>query len=164
MRLALDTPTLADALDLATHMRDADRAEIARGSGRDVLKVVLDSICRSVECRVARIDNRVMAIWGVGSDGSGTIMGPRHGVAWLLTTRVVDEYPKTFWRTCKTVLPDLLRRWDRLTNAIDGNHHTALRWVRRLGFMVAERPMAWGVSGHPFYLCSITAGGAPCVN
>jgi hypothetical protein len=135
-------------------MREDDRNEIAATSGREPVDVLLDGIASSVECYTAILDNEVFCMFGVVDTGSGFLC-PRVGVAWLLTSTLVDSNKILFWKACRECLSWLFDRWDVLINAIDCRHKTALRWAARLGFELGD-PVAFGVLGLPFRQFRVT--------
>lgn len=125
-------PCLWHMGELVDNMRPADAAEVRASTGEDALDgIVYYAIKDSSESWVALFDGHVAAIWGV-------VPGPADGIgfAWLLTTTMVDRHPKLFWRICKLELAALLGRWKELQNYIDTRHTQALRWARRLGFVL----------------------------
>ncbi len=138
-----------DAIDIAKRMRAADMAEVAASSGLDPIAAVLTSLDMSTEAWLLYFDGQPVCIWGVAPLQQDSFLGRRVGVAWLLTTPLVEKHPHAFWRTCRQVLPELLQRWDELINAIDVRHEKALRWAERLGFQLAD-PAPFGVEQRDF--------------
>lgn len=155
MTVTVEPATALDAVELAELMRQPDRLEVARGSGLPPYDAIMDSIAGSVERWAVRVDGDLIAIWGVGDSGKDSILGPRVGVAWMLTSELCDLHRKTFWRLCKDGLHDLFDRWDLLCNAIDAHHAQAVRWALRLGFRLAPAT-PWGVCGEPFHVFTVT--------
>jgi hypothetical protein len=141
-----------DALVLYCNMRQEEIDEISASHG-DVKKAILDSISVSEECWSMVIDGQLIAIWGVVRSpyGLGCLSD---GVCWMVPTKTVGRYKKTFWRECKRVIPDMVKRWGILTNAIDCRHTRAIEWGRRLGFKFAS-PTSFGVEGRDFMMYSI---------
>ena len=154
MKLTVRDANLWDAIELAGTMRQADRDELDAGTpGRDPLEALEDGLAISAECKVALTeDGKVVAIWGV-VPGLPSVLGPRLGIGWLLTSDQVDLYPLAFFQETKAQLRELLDRWDGLVNAIWAGHEKALRWARHLGFRVCPaEPAASGAPFHPFYV------------
>jgi len=137
-----------DAAELATTMRDADLDEIEANTGLAPLGVLMGGISMSAECWVAIYKSQVMAMWGVVPIHASFLAG-RLGTGWLLTSDLVDRYPKAFWWACQHELASLLERWSGLTNAIDTRHTKAIRWAQRLGFRL-DGPQPHGRLGLPF--------------
>jgi len=143
-----------DASELAANMRAEDLAEMAAGSARDPLEVLVDGLRDSSECWTALYRGRVMAMWGV-VPWQGSILGGRVGLGWLLTSPIVDRHPRVFWRACLREFPGLLERWGMLFNFIHCRHMKALRWARRLGLKL-EAPVPHGNSEELFVRFSVT--------
>jgi hypothetical protein len=148
--------TSEDAAEVGRRMRQADADEVRASSGEEPGAVAQDSVEASVEAYAVRFDGVLAFVWGV-AELPGAVDGRRVGVAWLLTTALVEEQPKAFWRYCLETLPPLLERWDVLVNAIDARHVQALRWARRLGFCLGG-PAPFGAAGLPFVGFSVTRG------
>jgi hypothetical protein len=138
---------------LAPRMRLADRLEVEATGGYTPLEALLFSLERSEVARAALFDGEVACMWGVAPLRRSAVLG-RVGVAWLLTSDLVERHPRAFWRGCRAELPRLLARFDVLTNAMDCRNLVALRWGWRIGFRFA-RPETFGVEGLPFSRFSI---------
>jgi hypothetical protein len=138
--------TVADAVEMAPVMRQSEVDEILASGGKEPLPTLLEALNSSTESWVAFFDGRIACMWGV-APRSGVMSG--EGIAWLLTTPVIESYKQEFWAYCTASLLDLLSRWDTLVNAIDCRHGKAIRWAKKLGF-VLEEPAPFGVAGLPF--------------
>lgn len=153
MKLWVRDACLWDAIELAATMRQKDRDELAAGTpDREAMEALEDGLAISAEAKVAITEEgKVMAIWGVVPAES--VLGPRYGIGWLLTSGEVDRFPLAFFRETKAQLRDLLERWDGLTNAIWSGHEKALRWAARLGFQIFPAELApTGARFHAFYV------------
>lgn len=151
--------TMRDAEELAANLRPEDADELRAATGSEPLPVLIEGLEESVECCALVLGGELAAIWGV-------VPAVPHwgiGVGWLLTTPVVERRPVAFWRACLRLLPDLLDRWPVLINAIDARHEKALRWARRLGFVVDE-PRPFGAAGLPFHNFRVTREGFACAH
>lgn len=136
-------PEHADAL--AARMRPADVAEVLASDGHTPGEAVRYAIASSTEAWAWLVDGEVAAIWGLGLlSFLGDIWTP-----WLLTSDLVEHHRKAFLRACREQLAQL-RRHHVLINFIDARHTRALRWVRALGFEVADAA-PYGASGLPFH-------------
>lgn len=140
--------TEEDCRVLSETMRADDRAEILASSGRSPYAVLMDGLTSSIQCRAAFVDDAVMCIWGT-VPYIGSVLGGRVGCIWMLTSDLVDRYPKLFMRHCKKELRSLLSGWLGLFNRIDCRHYTALRWGKHLGFQF-EKPEPYGVNNELF--------------
>jgi hypothetical protein len=135
--------TLWDVMQLAEHMRAADRAEAWALGHQSPLEVVEESVTISDFAIATYLGGELAVIWGVNPVADGV------GIAWALTTDAVDRHPVAFWRACREQLPTLRERYRGLVNAIDARYTQAIRWARRLGFHVAP-PAPFGLEGLPF--------------
>lgn len=143
--------TRDDAAALAASMRQEEVAEVLASSGLGPLEALVQSMEASSESWAVFFDGHLACIWGIAPL---TMLGPRVGGAWLLTTPVVERYAKDFWRECKRLLPLALACWDELINYIDVRHEKAIRWAKRLGLRL-EEPAPYGVAGLPFQRFSV---------
>ena len=150
-------PVAGDARRLAAELRVADAAEVRASTGREPLPVIIEAIAMSSEVWALHLHGGLACIWGVVRDDSAPSAAGRVGIAWMLTTPVIERWPLLFWRTCLRVLPLLLRNWEVLVNAIDARHKQALRWARRLGFRL-DPPAPFGAEGLDFCLFTVTLG------
>lgn len=141
--------TPEDAAFLAEHLRPVEVEEVRAATGQEPLQAILAGLRDSAECWSLLFDNELAGIWGVVPASDGV------GVAWLLTTDLVERRAKTFWRACLVLAPAVLKHWPLLINAIDARHTKALRWAKRLGFKL-EAPEPFGVAGMPFCRFSVT--------
>ena len=137
-----------DCAELAVTLRTADRRELEAASSAPPLIILLDAIRDSSECWTLLHSGRVMAMWGVVPREDFSLLG-RVGSAWLLTSDLVEMFPKTFMSVCMRELSELLDRWDGVFNFIDVRHEKAIRWAERLGFRLAD-PAPYGEQGLPF--------------
>jgi hypothetical protein len=136
------TPEHADAL--APRMRAADVAEVLASDGHAPAEALRYAIAASTEAWAWLVDGEVGAIWGLGLlSFVGDVWTP-----WLLTSELVDRFPKAFVRGCREQLGQL--GWHHvLVNFIDARHARALRWAKALGFELGEA-VPYGPAGLPF--------------
>lgn len=111
--------------------RPADRLE-CENYGLTVCEAVKMSIENSIFAHTVEVDGEVAGIWGYGSYSltNGTALG------WLLTTPVVDRYPKLFVKTSKVIIAYILERYPRILVLVDENHAKAIAWLNHLGFQL----------------------------
>jgi hypothetical protein len=138
----------AHAEALAPRIRPVELDEIAAAAGVTPLRALLDCLKHSDFARSALFDGEVACMWGVEHMRWSAVSG-RVGAAWLLTSALVEKYPKTFWKHCREEVARIFRSYDLLVNAIDARHEQSLRWAKRLGFDLQEQ-QAYGVEGRPF--------------
>jgi hypothetical protein len=73
------------------------------------------------------------------------------GTPWMVGSRLLDRYAKTFIRHCRPAVVEMLRDYDRLENYVDARNTRSINWLRRLGFTVEEQAMPYGVLKLPFH-------------
>lgn len=145
--------TLEDADALAATIRPDDAAEVAAW-GLTPRAALRHSLGGSLQAFTTTFNGGVAAMWGV-SPGSewmgGSLLGGTRCV-WLLTGRLVDECPFTFWRESKRVAAALVAHWGPLANAVDVRHRRAFAWLARLGGTVDGSLL---VNGHLFHVVTL---------
>jgi hypothetical protein len=137
--------TGAHARELAPRMRASDAAEVLASGGYTPYEALNDALLQSDMAYTALFDGQVACMWGVTPVRRSALVG-RIGAAWLLTSDLVERYPRAFWRGCKVELERLFESYDLLVNAIDCRHEQAIRWSKRLGFRL-EEPQSYGEDG-----------------
>ena len=143
---ALRLATGADAHDLAPRLRAGDVAEIAAGTGRAPLDVLLESVTRSLWAEALLIDGRVEALGGLGC--CSLVFGP--GVPWLLGSDRLTERPRWLLRQSRRGVRRMLRQYPSLANRVDARNAVSIRYLRHLGFIL-DPPAPWGAAGLPFH-------------
>lgn len=139
----------AHAEALAPRMRHAEVLEVRASGGFEPLQALLEALQHSERAFAGLIDGEVACMWGVEHLRYSAVSG-RVGAVWLLTSPIIERYPKVFWRGCRRELAALFESYDLLVNAIDARHVQAVRWARRLGFPL-EEPRSFGVEGRLFH-------------
>lgn len=127
-------------------VRDADALECKR-AGFSVEKGITRSFELSTVCRVAVLDGKIIAIWGVGGDIIGTMGRP-----WLFTAPGIEKYPLWMVKEGRKQVGEMLELYGRLLNFVDAEYAGALAFVKILGFSVGE-PRA--VFSGPDLFCKI---------
>lgn len=126
----------ADAEDLAPRLRVSDLAEIAAGTGRDPLSVLLAGV--ESEAEALLVDGRVEGLCGCAN-----------GAPWLLGSPALTRRPLDLLRPARAVVADWLRVYGVLLNYVHAEHRESVRWLKWLGFTV-EDPQPLGVRGEMF--------------
>lgn len=153
--ISMSIATMQDAAEMAPRMRAADALEVLSAGGYSPLGALEDSILMSSgSAWTVRHEGEIIGIWGVVD--SSALTG--HGVPWLLTTALIETCQKDFYKGSLAVVAILRRRYALLSNYVDARHVQALRWARRIGFQVAERPVPFGVAQVPFHRIDLIGG------
>lgn len=135
-----------DADALAPHLRQADLAEIAAGSGRDPLEVLRLGIAHSTRSWTAWVGDEVFAIFGVGPL---SLVGGI-GAPWLLGSDLIDKHPHAFIRHARPYIAQMRALFPTLRNVVHAENAKAIRWLKRAGFQIFA-PTAHGRGVfHPF--------------
>jgi hypothetical protein len=130
-------------------MRPEDAAEVMASDGFSPVEAIIQSWASSKEAWTARMNGEVAAMYGVVIHPAGSALTPV-GVAWLLTTVVVDRYPVAFYKKCREVVKELTERYGTLINYTDARYARAVNWAGRLGFTV-HPAVPFGKSGELFH-------------
>lgn len=151
VRVEIVPATTEHAYELAPRMRAAEVDEVCASGRHTPLGALLAGLEVSDLRFTALFDGQVACMWGVVPMRRSSLVG-RIGAVWLLTSDLVEQHPKTFWKHCRRELARLFGPggYDLLVNAIDARHDKAVRWARRLGFPL-EDAAAFGAEQLPFH-------------
>jgi hypothetical protein len=131
---------LRDADALAPHLRQADLAEIAAGSGRDPLDVLRIGIAHSTCCWTAWQGSEVYAVFGVGPL---SLVGGI-GAPWLLGSDLIDRHPRVLITEARPYIAQMRALFPTLRNHVE--NRKSIRWLKRAGFQIfAPAPFGRGV-------------------
>ncbi len=146
MTLLLARATQDHARDLAPRLRAPDLAEIEAATDRAPEDALLESLDRALDARVALLDGRPIAIWGLGTQSM--MFGP--GVPWMVGSDELAGAGLRFLRESRAAIGWMLARYGRLVNWVDARNAPAIRYLAWLGF--AFDPAApWGARGMAFH-------------
>lgn len=138
-------PTRAgDAELLAANLRKSDRAELAAVGFDDPLPAIAGSVAVSPRCWSAFADGELACIIGVSPFDGAT------GSPWMLGTSLLDAHSRVLVRKTPEYIALMLKAFPRLLNFVHAENTTSVRWLRRLGFTLAE-PQPYGVRGELFH-------------
>lgn len=126
--------TLELAEELAPNLRPGDVAE-AYALGLHPRVALLDSVRKSEVATACIFGGELSCIFGAMTIRE-TALGGRLGLVWMLSGHGVNRHPKSFLRTSRRVVDELLTQWDELSNFIDSRYDAALRWAKWLGFEI----------------------------
>lgn len=137
--------TLAHAERIAPRLRLEDVLEIRRAGLISPLQVVKGSLEMSLDAWVWLVDGEPAAIFGVAGN---TI--DREAMIWLLTSDLVTQHKKTFWKLSRDIVRLMSEAHPNLGGYCDARYAASVRWLRRLGFTLTG-PEPYGSIGMPFY-------------
>lgn len=120
--------TAAHAEYLREQLRAGERHEIAC-LGSTPTEALAASLAGSIFARVAILDGRVAAMWGVGGSPLGGI-----GEPWLLTTVDVERVPIKMVRTARDEAGQMLGLFPTLVNYVTAEYRQACRFLEVVGF------------------------------
>jgi len=156
--LTIGEPQPEHVEELSFSMRPQDRVEISRATKMAPYEALQWSLDKSAYSRVGLIDGQVTAVWGLVLWGS---IVSCMGSPWAITSHVVDEYPKTFYRMSRFYVMQMREMCPRhLEVNVDSEYRKACRWLRRLGFDLT--PIR--VNGYGFFSAKITEGDKQCAS
>ncbi|MBS1088140.1 hypothetical protein [Gluconobacter wancherniae] len=131
-----------DALLLAPLLRNADFREILRmgeGAPDGVLRRCIE---RSDMAGIFYDDDRPLCVFGIV--GCLDVGHP-----WLVGTPHLDKVSRSFLRETRRWVQEWKSRYRLLTNRVDADYGSAIRWLEWLGFDVGE-PEPCGLNGAMF--------------
>lgn len=138
--------TLADVDYIVKHLRKEDLDECrAAHTGSDTREVLLHSVRKSYDCRVAEVDGVPFAIYGIGPAHTEGWSSP-----WLVGTDVLTGHRRFLTR----VFPEALAEWSskhpRQCNFVLSSNTKTILWLKWIGFTIAD-PFRFGPAGHIFH-------------
>ena len=147
MQVLFTTPTEADILHVARHMRAADVAECAACGYTDLEAVLREEVAISALCWAVHIDGEPAALFGVAPLTG--LLGET-GVPWLLGTPLVTRHRRAFIRTSAAYIARMHAAFSHLLNFVHAENTQAVRWLRHAGFTV-HAPEPFGPKGALFH-------------
>lgn len=147
MQIIFDTPTEADVLHVAEHMRPADVAECNACGFYDMPEVLRNEIAISALCWAVRIDGEPACLLGVAPMAG--LFGET-GVPWLLGTELVTRHRRAFIRTSTAYIARMHSAFSHLLNFVHAENEHSVRWLKFAGFTI-HPPVPFGVKGELFH-------------
>lgn len=136
----------ADAIELVGNLRVPDQEELEALDDIHPYISIVNSIKVSDLCWTARVDNRLMAIFGVAPVN----LLASEGRPWLIGTPLVDTHPKIFLENCGKYIDLMADRYETMHNYVDARNVKSIRWLSWLGFEISEAT-PFGKHGMPFH-------------
>tara|TARA_R110000744_G_scaffold283007_1_gene394573 strand:- start:47 stop:493 length:447 start_codon:yes stop_codon:yes gene_type:complete len=139
MKAYVRQSTQEDIDYLCNNLRPEDRKEViaSHGSTKKALQIGLDL---SDECWTFLVEdtNEIAGIYGVAKQ-CDTV-----ACVWLLTTPAVTKIWITFLRESKRLTKEMNKKYTILTNSVDAEYTTAIKWLKFLGFTFINKHNNWG--------------------
>lgn len=99
-------------------------------------------------------------IWaGVNDAGETTVIAGVNaedlladiGVPWMVCSDDLPRYRRAFLAESRAGLSRALDIYPRLVNYVHADNRSAMAWLRRIGFTVADEPIPYGPYSAPFH-------------
>lgn len=148
--LTIERSVHADALELASAMRQQDIDEVHACGHTDLHAVVADGITRSALCWTARVDGRMGCVFGVAPM---SLLTSQRGAPWMLGTDEVPRHAALLMRRSPEYIAKMLDFCPVLVNTVHAKNTVSLRWLKRMGFEIGQR---FVMNNEPFYLFGMT--------
>jgi hypothetical protein len=139
--------TRADVLALAECMRFLDRQELEASHGGDLVVAVQHAVDVSTSSWAMCVDGVMVMLGGVAPL---SLLGGI-GSPWMLGTEGLNSVPGALTRIGVEYLRIVQDSYPILINYVDARNTKSIRWLRRLGFKVADDPIPYGPQKLPFY-------------
>lgn len=124
-----DKPTEADAMYVASNLKEDNQLEILACMGDNALADILQSLKTSDDIGCLYINHLPAAIYGVKRRSPLS----NEGLAWLLMTSEVDKHKCYIAKACKKGLAAVLAKYDRVFNYVNVENKDIIRWLKWLG-------------------------------
>lgn len=141
-----------DCIELATNLRQQDRAELDAAGHPDHLLTIQDSAARSDWARTATVDGQVACIFGIVPMGG--LLDAR-GVPWMLGTDLVPQHRRALARLAPSYIREMLQAYPHLLNTVHARNTLAVRWLARAGFTLHA---PHDHNGEPFQMFEMRRG------
>lgn len=138
--------TEGDIAELVANMRQQDRDELDAAGADDPEQAVVYSCAGSRFCWTARFDGKLACVFGVGTVSHLAGIG----APWLLGTDEIRRHQRAFIKHSRPYIEKMLKVYPELYNMVDARNSRAIRWLKRMGFSLAEaQPL--GPKNMPFH-------------
>jgi len=156
LELEIRDATEEDAIDMAPHLRQADRNEIAAHSGARPIDALCHGVRMSDRPKVVLYRDKPAAIFGLVSlrgvdDALGWPKGSPalDGAVWLLGTDQVQVFSRQFLRWSRQWLAETSVGYSCVGNMVDLRNYVHVRWIEWLGFKFIDN-ITYGPEGRTF--------------
>jgi hypothetical protein len=134
--LTFRRPHQRDVVELAARMRAGDVAELRACNHFDTLAVVRQGVETSPLCWSVLHDGEVLCIFGAAPLRPQLLL-EHVGVPWMLATEAMTRHRRALTALPPAYIARMLDAYPRLLNFVHAENHHAIRWLRRLNFMVS---------------------------
>ena len=141
---------VGDAEKLAPYLRQADLEELAaatHNSPKESLSLgyFLGKPCRSF----VNDDDSIIGMFGVTP--MKTEDGLKWGAIWCLTSDELFRRRKYFMRNCRDEIKKISKGYDKVINFVHHKNTRHIRWIKAMGFNMADKPTPFGYKEELFY-------------
>lgn len=143
-KLTYREATLEDAISLSSRLRTEDLIEVQLATGKSPEEALVESVRVSELVEAAVCDGEVIAIRGIASAGEV-------GVPWLMCSPEVSHWSKRMVADAIPWVAHHCKRFSVLANMVHAENHTAINWLKRLGFTIGDLHTEYGYGKAPFY-------------
>lgn len=117
---------------LCANLREDDRRE-AEKLGVTPFKGIWRSYKNAKACRSGFIGDKIVAIWGI----TGSVLGFT-GNPWIMTSKMVDEYPFVFASIYRREVKEMLKSYSLLESWVDASYTKSIKMMNIIGFKQKE--------------------------
>lgn len=132
MKHELVWPKPEHLADLAETMSTEASNEVWAATRMTPYEALATSLAVSRDAQAWLVNGKCMAMFGV----AGATAMSRIGQPWMLGSRDLPKYAKTFMKGCDIVIADWLETYPVLRNVVDARYTVAIRWLQKLGFTI----------------------------
>jgi hypothetical protein len=135
MQITFRPATLEDAQHIGANLRAADLKELGMLSPLEPVEALEQSLNVSSWCEVAVLDGEPASIFGVSRshlDG--------WGVPWMLATDKFTHVGRKTLTKHRGYVDRMQAEFGKLHNIVHAENHTAINWLRWLGFSIGTVP------------------------
>jgi hypothetical protein len=138
--------TVPHAIELAKHMREPDKEEIWAAAHETPENAILCSLGVSRDAKTGFANDRLICMFGVGSE----MICSTTGIPWLLATDELERCARPFLRRGRKVVGEMMNGYQLLRNYVDARNTAAIRWLGWVGFEILPSE-PFGVDRLPFH-------------
>lgn len=142
-----------DAGELAPNLREADVEEINAANDLGPFMSLYGGFAHSKPAMtVVDDDGTVMAMYGVVPLKLESPL--KQGAIWFLSSDKMFERmgkKKYFMKHCRNQIDEICQGYDKVINFVYEKNTKHIRWIKAMGFKVADKPTKFGLKEKLFY-------------